>query len=81
MVEGWPLTRLDVTLRAILRAATWELLGRKDVPAPVVITEYVDVAKAFFEKDEPRIVNGVLDKLAREIRPKEFLSPPGRAVR
>jgi N utilization substance protein B len=81
MVEGWPLTRLDVTLRAILRAATWELSGRKDVPAPVVISEYVDVAKAFFGKDEPRIVNGVLDKLGREIRPKEFASLPDRAAR
>jgi N utilization substance protein B len=81
MAQGWPLTRLDVTLRAILRAATWELTGKKDVPAPVVITEYVDVAKAFFEKDEPRIVNGVLDKLAREIRPKEFAQAAGRAAR
>lgn len=81
MMDGWPLTRLDVTLRAILRAATWELSGKKDVPAPVVISEYVDVAKAFFEKDEPRIVNGVLDKLAREIRPKEFAATAGRAAR
>ncbi|MDR3494404.1 MAG: transcription antitermination factor NusB [Ancalomicrobiaceae bacterium] len=72
LTEGWPLKRIDVTLRAILRAGTYELLARKDVPARVVITEYVDVAKAFFGEDEPGIVNGVLDRLAREIRPEEM---------
>lgn len=72
LVTGWPLTRLDVTLRSILRAAAWELSARRDVPAMVVITEFVDVAKAFFDQDEPRIVNGVLDTLARQLRPTEF---------
>lgn len=72
LVEGWPLKRIDVTLREILRAGTFELLKRRDVPARVVITEYVDVAKAFFVEDEPKIVNGVLDKLARDLRPDEF---------
>lgn len=72
LVEGWPLKRLDVTLRAILRTAAWELISRPDVPGRVVINEYVDVAKAFFEGDEPNIVNGVLDNLARQTRPAEF---------
>ena len=71
---GWPLSRLDVTLRAILRSAAWELLSSK-APARVIISEYVDVAKAFFEGEEPGIVNGVVDNLARRIRPEEFLSP------
>jgi N utilization substance protein B len=72
LVEGWPLRRIDVTLREILRAGTFELLKRKDIPARVVIAEYVDVAKAFFGEDEPRIVNGVLDKIARVLRTAEF---------
>lgn len=76
LVAGWPLTRLDVTLRAILRAATWELLSNSDVPARVVISEYLDVAKAFFEGEEPKMVNGVLDNLARQLRPEELAAPP-----
>ena len=72
LTEDWPLKRIDVTLRAILRAGTYELIARKDVPARVVITEYVDVAKAFFGEDEPGIVNGVLDRLARDFRPEEM---------
>ena len=72
LVEGWPLKRVDVTLRQILRAGVFELLKRKDIPARVVITEYVDVAKAFFAEDEPKIVNGVLDRIARELRGGEF---------
>ncbi len=72
LVEGWPLKRIDVTLREILRAGSFELLKRKDIPARVVIAEYVDVAKAFFGEDEPRIVNAVLDKIARTLRTTEF---------
>jgi len=72
LVEGWPLKRVDATLRAILRAGVYELMRRTDVPARVVITEYVDIAKAFFTEDEPKLVNGVLDRLARELRPDEF---------
>jgi len=72
LVEGWPLKRVDVTLREILRAGTFELLKRRDIPARVVIAEYLDVARAFFVEDEPKIVNGVLDKLARELRAAEF---------
>lgn len=66
LAKGWPVDRIDATLRAILRAATFELLRRKDIPAKVVITEYVDIAKAFFEDDAPGMVNGVLDTIARE---------------
>jgi N utilization substance protein B len=68
----WPLTRIDLTLRAILRCGAFELLERRDVPARVVISEYVDVAHAFFEADEPGLVNGVLDAIARETRPTEL---------
>jgi N utilization substance protein B len=68
----WPLTRIDLTLRAILRCGVFELLERRDVPGRVVITEYVDVANAFFQGDEPGLVNGVLDAVAREARPEEF---------
>ena len=50
----------------------YELLHRLDVPARVIITEYVEVAGAFFSEDEPKVVNAVLDKLARKHRPKEF---------
>lgn len=67
LVDAWPVTRIDATLRAILRAATYEMLKRTDVPTNVVISEYVDVAKAFFEKDEPGMVNGVLDTIAKKI--------------
>jgi N utilization substance protein B len=76
---GWPLARIDVTLRAILRAGTFELSSRKDVPARVVIAEYVDVAKAFFEDEVPALVNGVLDALARQLRPEEFAATPDRS--
>jgi N utilization substance protein B len=69
---GWRLVRVDAILRAILRAATFELFERSDVPARVVINEYIDVAHAFFEVEEPRVVNGVLDKMARQLRPQEL---------
>lgn len=71
LAEGWRLDRLDSILRAILRAGTYELSHRKDIPAPVVINEYLDVAHAFFEDDEPKFVNGVLDRLARQLREAE----------
>ena len=75
LAEGWRLTRVDSTLRAILRAGVFELIERTDVPARVVISEYVEVAKAFFNEDEPRVVNGVLDKIARRTRDAEFAAP------
>ncbi|MCL6229597.1 transcription antitermination factor NusB [Bartonella bilalgolemii] len=65
--EEWALSRLDSTLRAILRAGLWELINRKDVPVAVIMNEYVDIAKAFFESNEPRLVNAVLDSIAKEI--------------
>ncbi|MDX2156910.1 MAG: transcription antitermination factor NusB [Hyphomicrobiaceae bacterium] len=72
LAEGWRLTRIDSILRAILRAGTLELVERKDVPVRVVITEYVNAAHAFLGDEEPRVVNGVLDKLARKLRKDEI---------
>ncbi len=68
LAEGWKLSRIDFTLRAILRAGAYELKYRQDVPARVIISEYIEVAKAFFEGDQPGVVNGVLDALAREFK-------------
>ena len=65
--NDWPVGRIDATLRAILRAAAFELLRRRDIPAGVVITEYVDIAKAFYEDDAPGLVHGVLDTIARQV--------------
>ena len=70
--KGWPLARIDQTMRAILRCGLYEIMSHSDVPVPVILTEYVDVAKAFFEGDEPRMVNGVLDTLARGLRADEM---------
>jgi N utilization substance protein B len=70
--KDWPLPRLDATVRAILRAGAYELIFMERVPARVAISEYVDVAHAFFGDDEPRFINGVLDALARARRPQEF---------
>lgn len=70
--KNWPLHRLDSTVRAILRAAAYELMFMERVPAKVAISEYVDVADAFFGAEEPRFVNGVLNELARQSRPGEF---------
>lgn len=72
LAAGWRLVRVDAILRAILRAGTFELLERRDVPGRVVINEYINVAHAFFDEDEPRVVNGVLDKLGRKLRSEEF---------
>jgi transcription antitermination protein NusB len=72
LAEGWRLTRIDSIVRAILRAAAFELMELKDVPPRVVISEYIEVAHAFFEGDEPKVVNGVLDSLARKLRPGEL---------
>jgi transcription antitermination protein NusB len=72
LAAGWRLVRVDAILRAILRAGGFELMELADVPVRVVISEYVDVAHAFFEADEPRVVNGVLDQIARKVRPGEL---------
>jgi N utilization substance protein B len=66
--DDWALSRLDSTVRAILRAGTFELRERKDVPVAVIVTEYVEIAKAFFEDEEPKLVNAVLDRIARQVR-------------
>ena len=71
LTPDWPLARIEILLRSILRAAVFELANRPDVPARVIISEYVDVAKAFFDEDEPGMVNGVLDRVARTLRPQE----------
>ena len=61
LANGWTLARLDKTMLQILRAGTYELIARADVPKPAVINEYIDVAKAFFDDREARFVNGILD--------------------
>ena len=69
LAEGWSLDRLDRPMRAILRAGTYELLARPDVPVASVISEYVDVAHAFYDKRETGFVNGLLDAIAKGVRP------------
>lgn len=64
-LRNWPMTRIDATLRALLRAGTFELIRRRDIPYKVVIREYSDVARAFFEGDVPGMVTGVLDSVAQ----------------
>ena len=73
---GWTVARLEVLMRAILRAGVFELLERADVPVKVVINEYVEVAHAFFDRGEPGMVNGVLDNVARHLRPTDELTAP-----
>ena len=73
--ENWTLARVDSILRAILRAAAFELIDRRDVPARAVIDEYVGIAGAFFGGDEPGFVNAALDRMARRKRAKEFGLP------
>ena len=68
LAEGWKLERLDKTMLQILRAGAWELMARADVPTGSAISEYVDVAHAFFEKREAKFVNGVLDAVAKAVR-------------
>ena len=70
--RGWPLKRIEAVLRAVLRAGAYELASRRDVPARVVMSEYVDVASAFVDKDETGMVNAVLDQLAHQLRAEEF---------
>ena len=70
--KGWPLVRIELVLRAIMRAGVFELLLRKDIPPRVTISEYVDVTRAFYNEDEPGMVNAVLDHIARETRLDEL---------
>lgn len=69
--DDWSAGRLELIVRQILRAGTFELLERSDIPMRVVISEYVDVAHAFYGGPEPKLVNAVLDRLARLLRPGE----------
>ncbi|MGU3542831.1 transcription antitermination factor NusB [Methylobacterium sp. A52T] len=75
LAQGWPLRRIEIVLRAILRAGAYELMFRRDVPAAAAISEYVDVAHSFYTADEPGLVNAVLDRVAREVRPGEVGAP------
>ena len=68
LLEDWPLSRLDSTLRAILRSGTYELMHRPDVPVAVIASEYVDIARAFYDGEEPKLVNAVLDRIAKRVR-------------
>jgi len=68
LAKGWRLARVDSILRQTLRAALFELIDRPDVPTRVVINEYIEIGKAFFDGDEPRVINGVLDQLAQKFR-------------
>jgi N utilization substance protein B len=74
LVNGWPLKRIEAVLRAVLRAGAYELASRMDVPARVVVAEYVNVAAAFLDREETGMVNAVLDGLARDKRADEFTS-------
>jgi N utilization substance protein B len=75
----WRLDRLDPVLRALLRAGSAELLLPDGPPAKVVINEYLDVAHGFFDGDEPRLANGVLNAVARKLRPADFAGEPETA--
>jgi transcription antitermination protein NusB len=68
LAAGWSLARLDRTMLQILRAGAWELMARADVPTGTAISEYVDVAHAFFDARETKFVNGVLDAVAKVVR-------------
>ncbi|CAM5765009.1 N utilization substance protein B [Labrys miyagiensis] len=68
LAEGWPLKRVDAIMRAILRAGVYELSHRRDIPPKVTISEYVNVAHAFLDRDEAGMVNAVLDKIAKAER-------------
>ena len=68
LAQGWTLARLDKTMTQILRAGAYELIARKDVPTGAAISEYVDVAHAFFDEREAKFVNGVLDGIAKDAR-------------
>ncbi|MBC6439483.1 MAG: transcription antitermination factor NusB [Rhodospirillales bacterium] len=77
LADGWSVSRLESLMRAILRAAIHELLDNPNVPARVVISDYVDIAHAFYERGEPGMINAVLDRLARLLRGHEFETAAG----
>ncbi|WP_038368298.1 transcription antitermination factor NusB [Bosea sp. UNC402CLCol] len=75
LAKDWPLKRVEAVVRAVLRAGAYELAFRKDVPARAVISEYVAVARAFYDGDEIGMINAVLDRMARDFRADEFDAP------
>ena len=77
LTSEWPIDRLEIILRCILEAGSYEITERTDVPPRVTITEYVDVAHAFYSGAEPGLVNGVLDRLARSFRDQEMAAGRG----
>ncbi len=77
LADGWPLKRIEAIMRAMLRAGAFELMHKPDVPVRVAISEYVDIASAFLEREEVGMINAVLDRLAKECRAEE-LSRPAR---
>ena len=70
LASNWRLERLDATLRALLRSGAWELAHKPEVPKEIVIDEYVELAKAFFDAAEAKFVNAALDGVARDVRPR-----------
>jgi transcription antitermination protein NusB len=70
--SGWPLKRIEAVLRAVMRAGAYELDRKRDIPARVVMSEYVGIADAFVDRDETGMVNAVLDQIARQLRAEEF---------
>jgi transcription antitermination protein NusB len=72
LAQSWPLKRIEAILRAVLRAGAYELDHRRDVPARVVLSEYVDLAHAFVDREETGMANAVLDQIARSLRAGEF---------
>ena len=72
LAEGWHVERLEALLRVIMRVGIYELEHRRDLPARATISEYLDIAHGFFTEREPALVNGVLDSIARSLRPEEF---------
>ena len=70
--KDWPIHRINAILRAVLRAGAYEIMFKENVPAKVAINEYVNVASAFFDKEEPAMANAVLNALARAKRPQAF---------
>ncbi len=72
---NWTIDRLELLLRAVLRVGVYELVGRPQVPVRVAINEHIEIARDFFSRGEPGMVNGVLDRIAREVRAVEFTEP------
>ena len=75
LAQGWPLKRVDAILRAVLRAGAYELAHRSDIPARVVVSEYVDIANAFIDTEETGMGNAVLDTIAHQFRAGELAAP------